>query len=157
MHFHTNQIKKVFISSYVPCIKSKRQRFYVLSADTHIFLHNLCRHVLIMRASLFCSASGNNHVRKVVSRECPYYSWCSWVHAHIFSLFIHHISPFLSLSLSLSRAHSLLFLQFFSNRCDAMRSTTLSSDIRCNFDNFREKIITAKIFANNVIWYLSII
>lgn len=103
----------------VSCVKSKQRFLYsniLYSADSHISPRNLRRHALIIRASLFlfCQRGQPRHVRKVASRECPYYSRRRRVHAHTSSLFFSTLTP------SLSR--SFLFFSNFSpidaTRCD---------------------------------------
>ena len=131
MHFHPNQIvKKVFINSCVSCVKSKRPRFYVPSADIHIFLYNLRRHALIIRASLFCSASGNNHAAYARSSrgnvliildvaECMRVLPLS---LSIISLPFSSPSPPLSFSRALASFPPIFFQ---SMRCDAMQCDRL--------------------------------
>lgn len=93
--------------------KSKRQRFHISFADSHISPHNLRRHSLIIRASLFLfyQRGQPRHVREVVSWECPYYSRRR--QSHTFSIFIPISSCFFR-----ARFFFPIFLQ--SMRCDAI-------------------------------------
>lgn len=120
------------MSSRVNCVKSKRQRFYIPFADSHISPHNLRRHALIIRASLFfCSACENSHAT---------YARSSLGNVLI-TLDIADCTHILSSSISpcsfFSRAR--FFLSSFSpiDAIDAIDRCYLSPDIGHNFD-FRE-------------------